>query len=88
MKIEGSMQYKCERICTTYIETGRTIRSLADFYGCSKSTISNYLGKWAEKYVSYDLYKQARERAKLNMAETYYYGQSENRNSSAVGSMD
>lgn len=86
--ISGSMQYKCERICMTYIETGRTIRSLANLYKCSKSTIHNYLFKWAKKYVSYDLYQQVRQRAKQNMQETYYFGKSENSESSAVGSMD
>lgn len=86
--IKGSMQYKCERICTTYIETGRTIRSLAKSYKCSKTTLHNYLSKWAEKYVSYDLYQQVRQRAALNMKETYMFGRSENYDSSQLGSMD
>lgn len=86
--IKGSMQYKCERICRTYIETGRTMRSLAQQYKCDVHTIYRYLTDYAINYIDYDLYRQVRERAKQNMKEVYYFGQSENRYSDELGSMD
>lgn len=88
MTIQGDKEYKCLRICTTYVETGRTVRSLAAYYKCSKSTIHNYLMKYAQDNVSYDLYSQVRKRAKQNLAEVYELGCSENRYSDAYGSMD
>jgi len=88
MNISGSKEYICERICKTYIETGRTVRSLALHYDCGKSTIGNYLFKYAKDLVSSDLYKQVRYRAKGNMEETYYFGASINRYSDEYGSMD
>lgn len=86
--MDGSKDYICERICKTYIETGRTIRSLAKFYGCSKSTINNYLNKYARDCVNYDLYSSVKFRANQNMQEVYRLGQSENRYSDQHGSMD
>ena len=86
--MKGSMQYKTERICRTYIETGRTIRSLADLYKLSKSTIGKYLLNYASKYVDYDLFTQVRERAKQNLNERNQFGRSLNYDSSMVGSMD
>lgn len=86
--MDGSKEYICERICRTYVETGRTVRSLASFYGCSKSTISNYLFRYAADCVPYELYQAVKRRAKQNMQETYYLGQSENRYSDECGSMD
>ena len=88
MNINGSKEYICERICKTYIETGRTVRSLAKHYDCGKSTIGNYLFKYAKDLVSSDLYRQVRNRAKWNMQEKYELGQSENRYSDCYGSMD
>lgn len=88
MKINGSIQYKCERICRTYVETGRTMRDLAKQYKCDVHTIYRYLTDYAYKYVNYNLYLQVRERAKQNMKEVYYFGQSNNRYSSQLGSMD
>lgn len=86
--MDGSKEYICERICRTYIETGRTIRSLAKMYGCSKSTIHNYLSNYASDCVNYDLYMAVQRRAKQNMQEVYEFGQSENRYSDQYGSMD
>lgn len=86
--MEGSKEYICERICTTYVETGRTVRSLAKLYKCSKSTIHNYLHNYALDCVSYDLYRQVQARAKQNLLEVYELGCSENRNSDQYGSMD
>lgn len=86
--IKGSMLYKCERIATTYIETGRTMRSLASQYKCDVHTIHRYLHDYAMKYLSYDVYQQIKARAKQNMQEVYYLGQSENRYSDELGSMD
>lgn len=86
--MDGSKEYICERICTCYVETGRTIRSLAKFYKCSKTTIHNYLHKYAADCVNYDLYQAVKRRAKQNMQEVYELGCSENRNSDAYGSMD
>ena len=88
MTIQGDKEYKCIRICTTYVETGRTVRSLARLYKCSKSTLHNYLCKYAQDLVPYDLFKQVRKRAKQNMAEVYELGCSENRWSDQYGSMD
>jgi hypothetical protein len=86
--MDGSKEYICERICRTYIETGRTVRSLAGLYGCSKSTIHNYLSKYASDCVSYGLNRAVRSRAKQNKLEVYEFGQSENRYSDQYGSMD
>lgn len=88
MTIQGGMEYKCIRICTTYVETGRTVRSLAEYYKCSKSTIHNYLMKYARNFVPYDLFQKVRKRAEQNMLEVYMLGQSENRYSDEYGSMD
>ena len=84
----GSKEYICERICRAYTETGRTVRSLANLYGCSKSTIHNYLSKYASDCVNYDLNRAVRNRAKQNLQEVYEFGQSENRYSDQNGSMD
>lgn len=88
MNITGSKEYICERICRTYVETGRTCRSLAKLYGCSKSTIGNYLFKYSSDLVPYELYNRVRKRARQNMKEVYYFGCSENRYSDEHGSMD
>lgn len=87
MNIKGSREYICERICTTYVETGRTVRSLARHYGTSKSTIGYWL-KRARDLVSYDLYQAVKWRARQNRQEVYELGQSENRYSDSYGSMD
>ena len=84
----GSKEYICERICTTYVETGRTIRSLAKLYGCSKSSIGRYINDYARDIVNYDLYDSVKRRAKQNMEEVYQFGQSENKNSDMLGSLD
>ena len=86
--MDGSKEYICERICRTYVETGRTVRSLALQYKCSKSTIHNYLSMYAKDYLDYDLYKRVRRRATQNRREVYEFGQSENRYSEEYGSMD
>ena len=86
--MDASKDYICERICKTYVETGRTVRSLASLYNCSKSTVHNYLHKYAQDCVSFELYKQVQARAKQNLAEVYEIGRSENRDSDAMGSMD
>lgn len=86
--LDGSLDYICERIATAYVETGRTMRSLAAEYKCSPATICNYLNKYASNHLSYDLYQRVRNRAKWNMQETYMLGQSENRYSDQLGSMD
>lgn len=86
--LEGSLDAICERIATAYIETGRTMRSLASDYKCSPSTICNYLNKYAADHLPYSMNRQIRNRAKWNMQETYMYGQSENRYSDQVGSLD
>ena len=88
MNINGDKSYICERICRTYIETSRTVRSLAKHYGCSKSTIHNYLTKYASDLVDYSLLQKVRNTARQNMMEVYLYGQSENRYSDQYGSMD
>ena len=88
MKISGSKQYKCLRICTTYISTGRTMQSLADQYKCSKSTIWRYLREYAYEIVDYDMYKAVEDRIKQNKREVYEWGQSINRYSSQLGDMD
>ena len=88
MTIQGDKEYKCIRICTTYVEKGRTVRSLANVYRCRKSTSGNCLNKYAQDNVPYELFKQVRERAKQNMLEVYELGCSENRLSDAHGSMD
>ena len=87
-KIDGSKEYICERICKTYIETGRTIRSLAEYYGISKSMVGKYLKDYAQDLVPHDLYRKVRARAKQNMSEVYELGCSENRYSDEHGSMD
>lgn len=86
--MSGSMESICERIATTYIETGRTMRSLAKLYKCSSTTICRYLNEYASDHLNYDLYRAVRYRAKLNREEVYEYGQSENRYSDQVGSLD
>lgn len=86
--MDASKEAICERICTTYVETGRTVRSLAGLYGCSKSTIHNYLHKYAQDCVSYSLWRDVRRTAKENMQQVYEYGSSNNRNSEDVGSYD
>ena len=88
MNIVGDREYICIRICTAYIETGRTVRSLAKMYECSKSTIHNYLYQYAKDYVNYDMYQSVRARAKQNMLEVYHLGQSENRFSDMHSSLD
>ena len=88
MNIKGDKEYKCIRICTTYIETGRTIRSLAKLYNCSKTTIHRYLNEYARKLVPYDLYQSVLRRSVENMYERYNLGCSENRYSDELGSMD
>lgn len=63
----GSMETVCERILTTYVDTGRSVRSLAALYRCSKSTIGRYIKDYAEDLVPYSLYKQGRLEAKLHL---------------------
>lgn len=86
--MDGSMDYICERIATTYIETGRTMRSLASEYRCSPATICNYLNKYARNHLPYDMYKQVQSRARLNKNEAYENGRSENYYSDELGSLD
>lgn len=88
MNIIGDKEYKCLRICTTYIETGRPIRNLARHYKCSKSTIGKYLKDYAQDLIPSDMYQQVRNRAKQNKLEVYMLGCSENRYSEQYGSMD
>lgn len=77
----GSMEAVCERIVTTYIETGRSVRSLAQLYGVSKSTIGRYINEYARDNVNYNLFQQARRQAKINRSQ----GADEN---DLMGSMD
>lgn len=77
----GSRTSVCERILTTYIETGRSVRDLASYYGCSKSTIGRYIKDYAEEEMSYYMCQQARRQAKQNLG----YGASDN---GEMGSMD
>ena len=88
MNITGSKEYICERICRTYVETGRTCRSLAKHYGCGKSTIGNYLFRYSADLVPYELRKAVLERARQNKLEFYELGRSENCYSDEYGSMD
>ena len=88
MNIKGSKEYKCKRICTMYVETGRTIESLAKYYDCSKSSIGRYLLDYAIDYVDYDLFKKVRERALQNRREVCWYGKSLKHNSDAIGSLE
>ena len=86
--MDGSLDYICERIATTYIETGRTMRSLASEYRCIPATICNYLNKYARNHLPYDMYKQVQSRARLNKNEAYENGRRENYSSDALGSLD
>ena len=88
MNIIGDKAYKCLRICTAYVETGRTIRSLAKQYNCSKTTIGRYLHDYAADLVDYSLYQSVKSRAKQNMKEVYYCGRSENAYSDELSSLD
>lgn len=65
----GGKATVCERILTTYIETGRSIRSLAAFYGCSKSTIGRYIKDYAEDCAPYSLYEQGRDVAQRHLGK-------------------
>lgn len=64
----GSKVSCVERILTTYVETGRSVRSLAAFYGCSKSTIGRYINEYAREEMSYHMYAQARRQARANLS--------------------
>ena len=86
--MNGDMTYICERIAKTYIETGRTMRSLAKLYRCSVTSIYRYLKEYSQQYLDWDLYRQVNLRSTLNKQEVYLLGQSENRYSSALGGMD
>lgn len=85
---KSNKQHLCERICKMYVETGRPIRSLASYFEMSKSSIGRYLKDKASDLVSYDLYNKVMNRAKQNMLEVYELGQSENRYSDAISSME
>lgn len=63
----GSKVTCVERILTTYIKTGRSVRSLAEFYGCSKSTIGRYINEYAREEMPYHMYEAARRQAKNNL---------------------
>lgn len=65
----GSKVSCVERILTTYVETGRSVRSLAAFYGCSKSTIGRYINEYAREEMSYHMYEQARRQARANLSQ-------------------
>lgn len=65
----GGKATVCERILTTYIETGRSVRSLAAFYGCSKSTVGRYIKDYAEVEAPYHLYEKARNVAAKHRGE-------------------
>lgn len=76
----GGMATVCERILSTYIETGRSVRSLAAFYGCSKSTIGRYIKDYAERLAPYELYEKGRNEAEKHLGkeganETDEYGE-------------
>lgn len=86
--MNGSKAYIVERICRTYVETGRTVRSLARLYNCSKTSIERYINEYAQDTIDRDLYCQVRRRAIQNKQEVYEFGCSENRNSDMLGSMD
>ncbi|MEG1565385.1 MAG: hypothetical protein RR342_01420 [Bacilli bacterium] len=86
--LNGSKEYICERICTTYIETGRTMKSLAGLYRCSKTSIHRYLTTYARECVSYDLYKQVQSRIRQNLEERNNFGRSGNCYNDSYGSMD
>ena len=88
MNIKGSKEYKCKRICTMYVETGRTMESLAKYYSCSRSHIGRYLLDYARDYVDYDLFKKVRQRALQNKQEVCWYGKSLNHNSDEIGSLE
>lgn len=63
----GSRAACCERILMHYIETGQSVRELAAFYGCSKSTIGRYIRDYAQEDVSYSLYEEARRVANRHL---------------------
>lgn len=65
----GTKSEVVERIITTYIETGRSVRSLAKMYGCSKSTIGRYVCEYARELCPYDLYSKARQVAVRNLCK-------------------
>lgn len=63
----GSKCEVAERIVTTYLETGRSVRSLATLYGCSKSTIGRYINEYARDLLPYSMYSRARYQAMCNL---------------------
>lgn len=85
MRINGSIEYKCERICQMYIDTGRTCESLAKYYNCGHATIGRYIKDYAQKYLPYNKYRQVRKRALQNKQEVIYYGRSLAYNSNELG---
>lgn len=85
---KSNKEHLCERICRMYVETGRTVRSLAKYFKMSKSELGRYLHDYSSDLVSYDLKSQVEKRAKQNMAEVYEFGCSENRFNDSIGSME
>lgn len=85
---KSNKEYLCERICRMYVETGRTIRSLATYFKMSKSELGRYLKNYSSDLVSYDLKSQVEKRAKQNVREVYEFGCSENKYSDEIGSME
>ena len=63
----GSKAEVCERILTTYIETKRSVRSLARMYGCSKSTVGRYIKQYAMDLMPYSMYEEARKVANKHL---------------------
>lgn len=62
----GSKADCVERILTTYVETGRSVRSLASLYGVGKSTIHRYVKDYARNEAPRWLFQQGREVARQN----------------------
>lgn len=85
---KSNKEYLCERICRMYVETGRTVRSLAQHFHMSKSQVGRYLKNYSSDLIPYDLKQQVESRARQNMIETYQLGCSENRWSDQLGSME
>lgn len=77
----GSQEAVCERIITAYIETGRSVRSLASYYGVSKSTIGRYIKDYAAELMPFYVYQNARKQAKWNRSHGAI-------DTSEVGSLD
>jgi putative DeoR family transcriptional regulator (stage III sporulation protein D) len=71
--IHSQRKERCEILAEYMIETGATVRSAAQYYGISKSTVHKDLSQKL-RYINPRLYESAKKILEINKSERHIRG--------------